>query len=123
MHACLSTLPDGSMMLDDLNSTNGTFVNGKRITTCILSENDDVLISNKYPLDWKKYKKLDKKDAVEDVVDAENPNMAIISKSKVITFRCSYFLKSFLILPKLKSFNMNFFIHLDTNCRNSFYSL
>ena len=82
MHACLSILPDGSMKLDDLNSTNGTFVNGKRITTCILSENDDVLISNKYPLDWKKYKKLDKKDAVEDVVDAENPNMAIVSKSK-----------------------------------------
>ncbi|MDP2278157.1 MAG: FHA domain-containing protein, partial [Nitrospirota bacterium] len=34
----------GSFFIEDLNSTNGTFVNGKRISECALNNNDDIVI-------------------------------------------------------------------------------
>ena len=34
----------GRFFIEDLNSTNGTFVNGKRISECALNNNDDIVI-------------------------------------------------------------------------------
>ncbi len=52
-HASLTRNPDGSVTLTDNNSTNGTFVNGMKVSTPIkLKAGDKVLIANKYPLDW-----------------------------------------------------------------------
>lgn len=43
-HAQIQALPDGRFKIKDLQSVNGTFVNGKRISTEIISENDRVMI-------------------------------------------------------------------------------
>lgn len=56
-HAVLSRDGQGNVILQDLNSTNGTFVNGQRITgQKMLNAGDRVtLTSNGYPLDWQNY--------------------------------------------------------------------
>ena len=52
-HARLSVGPDGNVVISDLNSTNGTFVNGARITgSAVLKRGDRVMLANKYPLQW-----------------------------------------------------------------------
>jgi pSer/pThr/pTyr-binding forkhead associated (FHA) protein len=39
-HAVLEVQEEGEVLLRDLASTNGTFVNGKRISNCVLSSGD-----------------------------------------------------------------------------------
>lgn len=53
MHATLSRNPDGSITITDNNSTNGTFVNGMRISSQVLKPSDQVMIAGRYPLNWK----------------------------------------------------------------------
>lgn len=43
-HARLFKGPDGQYAIEDLNSTNGTFVNGKEARTQFLNDNDQVTI-------------------------------------------------------------------------------
>ena len=46
-HHCLVTVrPDGSVRIEDLGSTNGTFRNGERIDACDLFDGDKVQIGN-----------------------------------------------------------------------------
>ena len=54
-HAKITIYDNGDIEIQDLNSTNGSFVNGKRIQAHILKDYDDVLLANKIPLDWKKF--------------------------------------------------------------------
>lgn len=54
-HAILSCRVDGSVYIQDCNSTNGTFVNGNRITSQQLKSGDIVTITQNYRLDWEKY--------------------------------------------------------------------
>ncbi len=56
-HAVLSRDGQGNVILQDLGSTNGTFVNGQRITgQRMLNAGDRVtLTGNGYPLDWQSY--------------------------------------------------------------------
>jgi diguanylate cyclase (GGDEF)-like protein len=44
-HACIQCSPEGYGLLD-LKSTNGTFVNDKRVTLCVLKDGDYVRIGN-----------------------------------------------------------------------------
>ncbi len=44
VHCRLTALPDGSLEVRDMDSTNGTFVNGKRIETATLASGDRVQI-------------------------------------------------------------------------------
>jgi len=39
-HCRLTALPDGGLEVTDLDSTNGTFINGERIRTGVLSSGD-----------------------------------------------------------------------------------
>lgn len=52
-HAYLCKQKDGSVLLIDNNSTNGTYVNGTRISSpLVLKKGDSVLLSNRHPLNW-----------------------------------------------------------------------
>ena len=52
-HAFLCKQKDGSILLIDNNSTNGTFVNGTKITSpTVLQKGDTILLSNRHPLNW-----------------------------------------------------------------------
>lgn len=50
-HAILSC-DDNGVVVVDCGSTNGTFVNGKKIRSKILKSGDKLMISNKYFIDW-----------------------------------------------------------------------
>ncbi len=54
-HALLCRTHDGFVFIIDCDSTNGTFVNGKRVHKKYLKSGDHVLLSNKYMLDWEFY--------------------------------------------------------------------
>mgnify|MGYP002619343892 FL=1 len=52
-HAYLCKQTDGSVLLIDNNSTNGTYVNGIRISSPrVLKKGDSILLSNRHPLNW-----------------------------------------------------------------------
>ena len=44
VHCRVTALPDGGLELRDLDSTNGTFVNGKRIETARLATGDRIQV-------------------------------------------------------------------------------
>lgn len=45
-HAAVTRGVDGAAMLEDLESSNGTFVNGRRIARALLADGDQVTIAN-----------------------------------------------------------------------------
>jgi hypothetical protein len=49
-HCSISKLPDGSFLLEDLDSTNGTFLKGRRIKQSLLKPDDGLSLAN-YPID------------------------------------------------------------------------
>jgi hypothetical protein len=49
-HCAIRKLPDESFLIEDLDSSNGTFLNGKRIKQTILKPGDSLTLAN-YPLD------------------------------------------------------------------------
>lgn len=51
-HAFLCKRSNGDILLIDNDSTNGTYVNGNKITSVTLKPGDLVLIAKKYRLDW-----------------------------------------------------------------------
>lgn len=51
-HALLYKENDGTVVIEDLNSTNGTFVNGSRITSKRLVPGDKVTITRNHVLNW-----------------------------------------------------------------------
>ena len=58
-HGYLLITEHKTYVVDD-NSKNGIYVNGKRIKDkTLLMPQDQVKVANKYPLDWKKYGKID----------------------------------------------------------------
>lgn len=54
-HAILCRMMNDDVMIFDNSSTNGTFVNGERVTSRILKPGDVVMIANKYQLYWSNY--------------------------------------------------------------------
>lgn len=54
-HAVLYQKPDGAIVVEDLGSTNGTFVNGEKVTSRVLNAGDKVTITRNYPLNWEQY--------------------------------------------------------------------
>lgn len=54
-HALLCKKQNGGISIVDCDSTNGTFINGLRISgEKVLQKGDKVLIAHKYPLEWEK---------------------------------------------------------------------
>lgn len=51
-HAILYKEANGNIVIEDLNSTNGTYVNGNKITSQVLHVGDKVTITRNYPLAW-----------------------------------------------------------------------
>jgi pSer/pThr/pTyr-binding forkhead associated (FHA) protein/V8-like Glu-specific endopeptidase len=51
-HAQLLEKTNGDIAIADSGSSNGTYVNGHKISMHILRPGDTVLLANKYPLDW-----------------------------------------------------------------------
>jgi pSer/pThr/pTyr-binding forkhead associated (FHA) protein/S1-C subfamily serine protease len=51
-HAQLFEKTNGDIAIADSGSTNGTYVNGRKISIHILNPGDIVMLANKYPLDW-----------------------------------------------------------------------
>lgn len=51
-HAILYKDNNGNIVIEDTNSTNGTYVNGIRITSKVLQQGDKVTITRNYPLNW-----------------------------------------------------------------------
>ncbi|MBO4264247.1 MAG: FHA domain-containing protein [Bacteroidales bacterium] len=52
-HAWLCKCADGSILLIDNNSTNGTYVNGRKLSSpCTLRKGDIVSLANRHPLHW-----------------------------------------------------------------------
>jgi ribosome-associated protein YbcJ (S4-like RNA binding protein) len=45
-HAAVTSSIDGAFTLEDLDSSNGTFVNGRRISRAVLADGDKVTIAN-----------------------------------------------------------------------------
>lgn len=44
-HCVIRELPDGTCLIEDLNSSNGTFLNGKRIRQTVIKEGDRLLLA------------------------------------------------------------------------------
>ena len=52
-HAYICKKSNGEIVIIDNNSTNGTYVNGEKITSpYVLKKGDNITISNKHPLNW-----------------------------------------------------------------------
>jgi pSer/pThr/pTyr-binding forkhead associated (FHA) protein/S1-C subfamily serine protease len=51
-HAQLLERANGDIAIADSGSTNGTYVNGRKISMHILKPGDTVMLANKYPFDW-----------------------------------------------------------------------
>lgn len=52
-HAYICKKSNGEVVIIDNNSTNGTYVNGSKITSpYVLKKGDNITISNKHPLNW-----------------------------------------------------------------------
>lgn len=56
-HAIITVSDFGEVTIQDLNSKNGTFVDGKRVTKAVLSSSSTVLLGN-HSIDWKQMVKL-----------------------------------------------------------------
>lgn len=54
-HAVLYKDANGDVVIEDSNSTNGTYVNGTKITSKVLRPGDRVTITRNYPLNWESY--------------------------------------------------------------------
>lgn len=54
-HALLYRNAQGDVVIEDTNSTNGTYVNGERVTSRKLQKGDRVTITRAYALDWENY--------------------------------------------------------------------
>lgn len=50
-HCIIRELPDGTCLIEDLNSSNGTFINGKRISQTMIKPGDQLLLAG-----WKIWK-------------------------------------------------------------------
>lgn len=53
-HAVIIQLDNGTFFIRDLQSTNGTFVNGQRVEECSIKQGDAVLLAN-VSIDWFSY--------------------------------------------------------------------
>ena len=53
-HAIIYKTADGRIVIEDCGSTNGTYVNGMRVTSRELQPGDRVTVTRNYPLEWEK---------------------------------------------------------------------
>lgn len=54
-HAAIYKDTAGNVYIEDLNSTNGTYVNGERVAKKMLRPSDVVMIAEQHRLDWEKH--------------------------------------------------------------------
>ncbi len=78
-HAQLTILDNGQVMLKDLGSSNGTFVNGNRITECYLNSGDIVKCGSGF-LNWAQYVNLGASSAKQMNYQQPIPGHAILQE-------------------------------------------
>lgn len=106
---------EGNVFLTDLNSTNGTFVNGNRVKGSIkLQTYDIVKLGKSDPLKWNEYKsipkKVEKEEFIEESPIVQNKKKPYLKIAFLVTLICGllilllYFLFRFSSVekPKLK---------------------
>jgi pSer/pThr/pTyr-binding forkhead associated (FHA) protein len=88
-HATISKSPSGEIYIQDNNSSNGTYVNGRKISRHQLIAGDRVLLANKYIVEWGNLYKKGTKNIVR------NPKtkvwMALIGTVVIIVVGLSFF--------------------------------
>jgi len=91
MHAELFKDDESRVFLTDLNSKNGTYLNGKRISdSLILKRGDQVLLANKYEVEWE--------NLLLESIDIKTP------------FRFGTFLKDYWLVLLVYGLDVLFFI-------------
>ncbi|GMO31099.1 MAG: hypothetical protein Ta2B_12140 [Termitinemataceae bacterium] len=74
-HAQLLQKENGDIVIADSGSTNGTYVNGKKISMQVLRPGDTVLLANKHRLDWS--------SVFPPLAISAAPNLNVETKSKI----------------------------------------
>lgn len=82
-------ITEDSITLEDVGSTNGTYVNGEKITSANVSENDKISFSKNYNFDFQKLnpfiKKLQEDFTFQSPVKAERLQTQLIQENQIIT--------------------------------------
>jgi len=80
-HHARLTVKQDSFFIEDLNSTNGTFVNGKKIKSCLVSSSDIISLGS-YSFKLTEDNKIIKRDHQNDIcLDAENITIEVYDKN------------------------------------------
>ncbi|MCX7610869.1 MAG: FHA domain-containing protein [Ignavibacterium sp.] len=69
-----------SIVIEDLNSTNGTFINGKKISSSSIKETDEIILGKNYILDIRKV--LHKDNRIKTPIEITNKNIITIGRSQ-----------------------------------------
>ncbi|MEM4261216.1 MAG: FHA domain-containing protein [Candidatus Woesearchaeota archaeon] len=77
-HAIIKFI-NNSIIIEDLNSSNGTYVNNKKISSSVITEKDEVTLSKHYKLDIKSL--TIKSDIIKTTVPSINKNLIFIGRS------------------------------------------
>ena len=88
-HARISMSDDGKFFLEDLNSTNGTFVNGIKVNSCYLKYNDIVKLSELL-IPWQTYfdaqpKEISLLNIIKTYTLGRNPDNNIVIQNDLVS--------------------------------------
>lgn len=90
-HAIITVSDFGEISIEDLNSKNGTFVNGKRVTKAILTSSSTVLLGN-HSIDWKQIIQTYSQKPVKPVINipADVIEKKLIGRNPISQIRYSF---------------------------------
>lgn len=91
LHAKIHQTTDGNYVIEDCQSTNGTFVNNQKIHTKVLNRYDKVTLGS-FPIDWyqlindqPQIQSIEKKKKTEKTLNIKTPAIAIILLLAIFT--------------------------------------
>ncbi len=118
-HAEIFQDDEGNIFLTDLNSSNGTFVNGNKLEDSIILKKKDIVKIGNTVIDWKVYFSKNKAQKIKDKVIEEKAEDKILledlPQANNISKNNSYFL---FIIPIVLSV---IYIHLNYGFNNIFF--
>ena len=118
-HAEIFLDDEGNIFLTDLNSSNGTFVNGNKLEDSIILKKKDIVKIGNTVIDWKVYFSENNPQKIEDKAIEERAENKIIledlPQTNNISKNNSYFL---LIIPVILSV---IYIHFNFGFKNIFF--
>ena len=118
-HAEIFQDDEGNIFLTDLNSSNGTFVNGNKLEDSVILKKKDIVKIGNTVIDWKVYFSENKAQKIKDKVIEEKAEDKIIledlPQANNISKNNSYFL---FIIPMVIS---TIYIHLNYGINNTYF--